>query len=118
MTAEEVLRRVVVNKVTFNPTTAACPCSSLLLAVSEHLLPLQDHLVEFLQARLQALAIQRRAALCVVQRGRAELMEGQRLLYLKHSSMTEEVSDDKIHWISCKNHSYSRFVFRWHIHVI
>lgn len=32
--------------------------SSLLFAVSVHLLPLQDHLIQLLQARLQALAIQ------------------------------------------------------------
>lgn len=56
--------------------------SSLLLAVSEHLLPLQDHLVELLQAGLQALAVHGRAALSVVECGRAQLVQRQHLLHL------------------------------------
>ena len=60
--------------------------SLLLAAVAEHLLPLEDHLVELLQAGLQPLAVQRRAALGVVQRGRAQLMDGQGLLHLKHQT--------------------------------
>lgn len=57
--------------------------SSLLLAVPQHLLPLQDHFVEFLQAGLQTLTVQSGAALSVVQRGRAELMERQDVLHLQ-----------------------------------
>lgn len=57
--------------------------SSLLFAVSVHLLPLQDHLIQLLQARLQALAIQSWASLHVVHGGGAELMKIQHFLNLK-----------------------------------
>lgn len=60
--------------------------------MSEHLLPLEDHLVELLQAGLQALAIHGRAALRVVQRGRAQLVQGQHLLHLQqHKGFTAAV---------------------------
>lgn len=101
--AEEVLRQVVVQKVTSVPKHRSdLAASSLLLAVSERLLPLQDHVVEFLQAGLQALTIQRRAALCVAQRGRAQLMESQNLLHLKHrrhKTRTSVTTRGPIHWI-------------------
>lgn len=76
-----------------SPAPMQSSASSLLLAVSEHLLPLQDHLVEFLQAGLEALTIQRRAALCVVQRGQAQFMEGQHLLHLKHKGTRQDVTN-------------------------
>lgn len=61
--------------------------SSFLLALSEHLLPLHDHLIEFLQAGLQTLTIQCWAALRVVQRGGAQLVEAQHLFHLKREKV-------------------------------
>lgn len=69
--------------------------SSLLLAVSQHLLPLQDHLVELLQAGLQALAVHGRAALRVVQRGRAQLVQGQHLLHLRDTHTAVREADNQ-----------------------
>lgn len=81
VSAEKVLRwgslRTVIAR---RPSPSA---SSLLFAVSVHLLPLQDHLIQLLQARLQALAIQSWASLHVVHGGGAELVKIQHLLNLK-----------------------------------
>lgn len=64
--------------------------SSLLSAVAEHLLSLQDHLVQLLQARLQALTVQSRAALRVAHGGRAELVKIQHLLHLSKNTEKRE----------------------------
>lgn len=80
--AKKPVRQAGAHKVTFTPWTP----SSFLLALSEHLFPLHDHLVEFLQARLQTLTVQRRATLCVVQCGWAQLVQGQNLFHLRHKT--------------------------------
>lgn len=79
VSAEVALRRGLAPIVTMRWLPSA---SSLLFAVSVHLLPLRDHLIQLLQARLQALAVQSWAALRVVHGGGAELMKIQHLLDL------------------------------------
>lgn len=92
MTGEKFLRQAEVQRVTSISSIPVTPSpSSLLLAVSEHLLPLQDHFIQFLQAGLQTLTIQRWASLCVVQCGWTQFMEGQHLFYLKHRNTRQEV---------------------------
>lgn len=86
--------------------------SSLLFAVSEHLLPLQDHLVELLQAGLQALTIQRWAALCVVRRGQAHLMQSQHLLHLKHRAQNSHHLKILSHK-SLQNRSFNNADWLW-----
>lgn len=71
------------HKLTCTPLFPSC----FLLALSEHPLPLHNHLIEFLQAGLQTLTIQCWAALRVVQGGGAQLVEAQHLFHLKREKV-------------------------------
>lgn len=68
----------------FQEMSTRCTASSSppVLVVLHHLLPLQDHLVEFLQAQLQSLVVHSAAALHVMQRVHAQFVDSQQLLHL------------------------------------